>query len=340
MTGGGARERRRGRRNGRRRDRRRRSRERRNRRRRDGGRRYGRRRDERRRNRRRRRRKRRNEGRCSRRGRGLGRLRPNRRGNELCELVAGEIRVGPGGITGDEIVPGLLRPGLLGGLIVAARLRVRIGRRSRRRGDLRARLSEIELLDQRCRDPRHLIVVRCPRHADARAIEGLLGRPVRDAQLLDQLRGKQTVCARAIGDHLAGRRRIDRDRSFGRIERRESRGARPKPGLERIPARRIENDDLCLGAAAMHLGERRIEVDAVAPDRRLGRDLRIDRNEIGLPADLDADAVEVEQRGGAAADLAEERVDRAPHVLRCRRSPCGRRRNCCGGSRRPSHARR
>ena len=54
----------------------------------------------------------------------------------------------------------------------------------------------------------------------------------------------------------------------------------------------------------------------VLPDLRLGPDLGVDGNQIGLPRDLDAISAEIEQGHHAGADLADEGIDRALHIFR------------------------
>ena len=190
----------------------------------------------------------------------------------------------------------------------------RRGRRGRR-GCYGPRTSEIELVDQRRCHPGHLLVVGCTRHPDAGAVENLLGGQIRDAQLLDELADKQAVWPAALIDHLARRSGVHRERPVRRIERGEPRRRRPKATLERVASGRIDNDDLYFGAFALHLRQQRIEADAVPPDLRLGPDLGVDGNQIGLPRDLDAIAAEIEQGHHAGADLADEGIDRALHIF-------------------------
>ena len=160
-----------------------------------------------------------------------------------------------------------------------------------------------------------MLVIGGARYADAGAIENFLGGQIRDAELLDELADKQAVWSAALIDHLARRSGVHRERAVRRIERGEPRCRRPKATLERVASGRIDNDDLYFGAFALHLRQQRIEADAVPPDLRLGPDLGVDGNQIGLPRDLDAISAEIEQGHHAGADLADEGIDRALHIF-------------------------
>ena len=142
--------------------------------------------------------------------------------------------------------------------------------------------AEVELLQQRRGDPRHDLVARCARDTDAGAIESLLGGLVRRTQLLDQLGDQNAVRIGAftvIGDR-ARRRREQRERAFRRAERRETQRRGAEPALERIAARRIDDDDLDLRALAMHVGQNIVDADAVAADVVFRPDLRVHRNQV------------------------------------------------------------
>ena len=109
-------------------------------------------------------------------------------------------------------------------------VQVRGRRRSRR---IRGR-AEIEILQQRRGDPRHDLVVRSARDADAGAIEGLLGGLVRRAQLLDQLGDQDAVRIGAFTIIRDGARRC-RDTSRACLPAR--RAARAPPGTRGNGAR-------------------------------------------------------------------------------------------------------
>ena len=160
-----------------------------------------------------------------------------------------------------------------------------------------------------------MLVVGCAGDPDAGTVENLLRSQIRDTELLDQLANKQAVRPAAFIDHFARRSGIHRERAVGRIERGEARRRRPKAALKRIPSGRIDNDDLYFCAFALHLGQQCIEADPIPPNFCLGPNLGVDRDQIGLPRDLDAISAEIEQGDHAGTDLADEGIDRALHVL-------------------------
>ena len=72
---------------------------------------------------------------------------------------------------------------------------------------------------------------------------------------------------------------------------------------------------LTAAPSLVHLAQEQIETVAVTPHVGLGPDLRIHRNDIGLPVGLDAVAAEKKQRGRAGLDLAIEAIDGRTHGL-------------------------
>src|SRR6185295_4676805 len=113
--------------------------------------------------------------------------------------------------------------------------------------------------------------------------------------------------------NLAGPRRVDRQHALRGGERREACRISAKFGFVWVTPRGINDDNFYLCAAAMHLGDSRVDADAVHACGFFRRNLRVHRNEIVLAADLNTVAAEIENRGRALADLADEGIDRAAH---------------------------
>src|SRR5207245_3834718 len=85
--------------------------------------------------------------------------------------------------------------------------------------------------------------------------------------------------------------------------------------LEWIAAGGVEDGDFDPGALAVHLGKQRFEAVSVASHVRLGPDLGIGRDHVGLPVGLNPEAAEEEKRGRAGPDLAVEAIDRRAHSV-------------------------
>src|SRR5262249_25717616 len=85
--------------------------------------------------------------------------------------------------------------------------------------------------------------------------------------------------------------------------------------LERVAARRIEDQQLDAGAPAIDLVKDPFDAYPVAPDVALRPNLRIGRNEEALAIDLETVAAEEQERRGARPDLLLECVDGALHLL-------------------------
>jgi hypothetical protein len=85
--------------------------------------------------------------------------------------------------------------------------------------------------------------------------------------------------------------------------------------LEGVSSRSVENCDFDGSALLVHLAQEQIETVAVAPHVGLGPDLRIDRDDKGLPVGLDAIAAEEKQRRRAGLYLAIEAIEGRAHGL-------------------------
>src|SRR6185503_8962594 len=81
---------------------------------------------------------------------------------------------------------------------------------------------------------------------------------------------------------LVGSRRKDHQRTGRSVDWRETGGHRAKAALERIWARSIDNSDLYPRTMRIHVLEDRVHADAVTPNVRLGPDLRVDGDDVGL----------------------------------------------------------
>ena len=176
-----------------------------------------------------------------------------------------------------------------------------------------------KLLAQRGRNPGILLVRGGARHAHPGAIEHLFRGHALAANFLHQLADEQAALRGAVLDEPAGRarrRRIENERAERCADRRESFGTGlAETALERVAARRIDDRDLDVGAALVHLGEDVVEADALRLHLALVPDVDVDGNEIALPVRLDPVSAEEDEAGHPALELRVEAVDGALHLV-------------------------
>jgi len=131
----------------------------------------------------------------------------------------------------------------------------------------------------------------------------------------------RSACSALVPGALISRRssvergRIEHQSVVRRHGRRKARGISSEAPFERIAASRFEQGDLHQGAARVHLAQNGFEVETVVDDVRLHPDLRIDRQQIGLPRRLDAEAIEEQQCDAPRLNFCIEAVERLPHCI-------------------------
>ena len=154
--------------------------------------------------------------------------------------------------------------------------------------------------------------IRCPRNRDQRAVEGLFD-PSGVANLLQQFVDENRSIT--VSRDRTGGGRVQHDRAPRRNNGGKPAGDGPEAALERVSSRSIENRDFDGGPSFVHFAQKQIEAVPVTPHVGLVPNLRIHRNEVGLPVGLDAVAAEKKQCGRAGLDLAIEAIEGCTHGL-------------------------
>ena len=121
----------------------------------------------------------------------------------------------------------------------------------------RAAGNEGEILGQRRRNPRHLLLARGPGDAEAGTIQRFLGHQVGGPDFLEHFPHEQAVIAAAIRNDRRQCRRIHHQRAVRRDDRRKAGRKTAEPSLEWIAPASVEQGDLDAGAAAVDVAQNR-----------------------------------------------------------------------------------
>jgi hypothetical protein len=163
-----------------------------------------------------------------------------------------------------------------------------------------ARRDEVEVVLERGALPRDLRTVRLAPHAEADPLEHVLDLGFPDRDLAQQVLGVEAVRPGSIARHVAGRGRVREQRVAGGVHLRQALLIDALEVAERIVAAGVQDDHVHRGARPAQPLQQAVDLDALPLNVRDRLDLRVDRQHVVAPRELDAVPGVVEQADALA----------------------------------------